>query len=57
MLMYDPTKMVTISEEEYRKLREEHQLLASLRAYGVEEWENWDKAMKVLEEDIKNGYC
>lgn len=55
--MMDPTKTVVISHEEYRKLREEHQLLAILRSYDVEKWENWDKAINVLKEDVKNGYC
>lgn len=47
---------VTIHREEYDRLREEHELLAILRAYGIEEWEFWDKAVNALEEGRKNGY-
>lgn len=54
-MAYDHNRNIMISEEEYRKLKEEHQLLAILRAYDIEEWENWDKAMNVWKEDIKNG--
>lgn len=45
---------IAIHVEEYNKLRWEHELLATLRAYGVDQWEHWDKAIKILEE-IKEG--
>lgn len=41
---------VVIYREEYEKLCQEHQLLAILRSYGIEEWENWDKAINILKE-------
>jgi hypothetical protein len=47
---------VVIYREEYERLLKEHELLAILRSYGVEQWEYWDKAINVLkEEEQKNG--
>jgi len=45
-----------VSNEEYQKLKEEHQLLAILRAQGIEQMEIWNTAMKILEEGKKNGF-
>ncbi len=47
---------VIITNEEYQKLLDEHQLLAILRAYGIEEWQFWGKCLDKLEEEKKNGY-
>lgn len=47
---------VIIHREEYERLREEHELLATLRSYGIEEWEFWDKAVNIVKEGKKNGY-
>lgn len=47
---------VVIHRDEYARLREEHELLAVLRSYGIEEWEYWDKAVKIIQEGKKNGY-
>lgn len=44
---------ITIHREEYEKLRQEHELLAILRSYGIEEWEYWDKAINILKEEGK----
>jgi hypothetical protein len=47
---------VVIHREEYVRLKKEHELLAILRSYGIEEWEYWDKAINILEEGNTNGY-
>ena len=44
---------IVIHREEYEKLCQEHELLAILRSYGVEEWEYWDKAIGTLKEKEK----
>lgn len=42
---------VTISGTEYVRLLEDSQLLNALRAAGVDNWEGWDHALEMLEED------
>lgn len=44
---------ITIHKEEYDRLRREHELLAILRSYGIEEWEFWDKAVDAMKEGKK----
>ena len=48
---------VVVYREEYERLRREHELLAILRSYGIEEWENWDKAINILKKGNENGNC
>lgn len=46
-------EVIVIRIEEYNRLKKEHELLAILRSYGVEEWEFWNKAIDALENGDK----
>ena len=42
---------VTISKEEYESLLEDSRLLGALQAAGVDNWEGYDNACELLDED------
>ena len=44
--------VITLSLNEYLELVEADQKLSALEAYGVDNWEWYDEAMKSLEEDL-----
>ena len=45
-------KMVTISVEEYEKLKEDQKLLEALKWVGVDNWDGWDYAMEILNGEV-----
>ncbi len=44
-------ELVTITEEEYQSLKEDARLLQCLRAAGVDNWEGWDDAIDIFNEE------
>jgi hypothetical protein len=42
---------VTIPKTEYESLQKEAKFLEALRAAGVDNWEGWDYAIDILNED------
>lgn len=44
-------KTVTISEQEYKDLINDQKFLEALRAAGVDNWEGFDDALDMLDED------
>lgn len=46
-----PTETITISKEEYDSLIEDQRFLECLRNAGVDNWEGYDYAMELLDED------
>lgn len=44
-------KTVTISEAEYKRLLKDSEFLDALRAVGVDNWEGYSEAYKLLEKD------
>ena len=45
-------EMVTISVEEYEKLKEDQKLLEALKWAGVDNWNGWDYAMEILNGEV-----
>lgn len=44
---------ITISTDEYRRLKEAWYMLANLEECGVEEWDGYDEAMVNFRKEIK----
>ena len=42
---------VTISEEEYSDLKSDSKFLDCLRSLGVDNWDGWDEAIDLYNED------
>lgn len=38
--------MITLSEETYKKLKDDERLLEALYAHGVDNWSGWDDAIQ-----------
>lgn len=45
-------KMITISVEEYEKLKEDQKLLEALKWVNVDNWDGWDYAMEILNGEV-----
>lgn len=45
--------MVTIPKKEYDKLFNDSEFLNALRAAGVDNWEGYSEALKLIQEDEK----
>ena len=43
--------MVTITEHEYERLLEDSKFLGALMAAGVDNWEGWDYALEMMEDE------
>lgn len=43
-------KMVSITEKEYKQLKEDSNFLDCLRAAGVDNWEGYEEAQRMLNE-------
>lgn len=46
-------EMITITKKEYDALKEDEALLDALRAAGVDNWDGWDFAHEMLNEEEK----
>ena len=46
-----PKPMVTIAVEEHEELLEDQRKLLALEGAGVDNWEGYDEAMRMLKED------
>lgn len=44
-------KAITISEEEYESLLDDREMLHCLQACGVDNWQGYDDAMQMMNED------
>jgi hypothetical protein len=49
--MENDEKMVKISKEEYKHLLEDSDILSALNAAGVDNWDGYDYAMEMLEDN------
>lgn len=46
------TRMVTIPQSEYNRLRRNSIVLSNLEAAGVDNWCGWDEAMEMAQVDL-----
>ncbi len=44
-------EMVTITKEKYEQLLRDRELLLCLEACGVDNWQGWDEAMEMFNEE------
>ena len=51
----ESSETVTISKKEYEQLLEDSKFLQALRDSGVDNWEGYSEAYRILAEDETNG--